>query len=569
MPASFKKYYICLVAVLMANVFCLGQANNYPRLKLLFNKPFDRENTATEVLWETISKLPLQEVNTLIKAFENDKSVTSNDSGLARLSILKIRSCRKNVGVGKYDNISWVHWGNEALKHASLAENDYLLQSTCHILGDIHLNDGKIDTAVFFMLKSVAMAEALGYTQQSLVTEKIFASNVLYRTRNYQQCLEFCHTPVDVERLPNAMIAVNAYNNSGLAYLKLDKPDSAIYFFSKEVDFCRRIGSGVWIGIASGNIGDALHAKGNTAEAMPYWQIDYDSSMKYQEYKNAALTLAYMSQFRFDDGAKDGVLQQLRWCAAINYYDAANLLRIYKIQAHCFRKLGMNDSADIYLDKHYHLNDSLNKVISQNNFNTVHIKLAFEKNIQDFKLLKKERQAEINRRNFLLAALAALLLIGILLYNRQRLKIKLAKQYQESAEKEMEAAKQQLDIFTQTLLEKNDQIEKLSASLEQQHTINADELIHQTLLTDYDWNRFKELFEKIHPSFFPNLKNAAPGITQSEMRLAALIKLNLDNKQMASMQGISVSSLRGNKTRLRQKLNIAPETELEDLIKQL
>lgn len=39
MPASFKKYYISLVAALMANVFCLGQANNYPRLKLLFNKP--------------------------------------------------------------------------------------------------------------------------------------------------------------------------------------------------------------------------------------------------------------------------------------------------------------------------------------------------------------------------------------------------------------------------------------------------------------------------------------------------------------------------------------------------
>lgn len=554
---------------LMAYTCCMGQTTNHAGLTLLFNKPFDGENTATAVLWDTINKLSLKEVNTIIKNFENDKSITGNDSGLARLSILKIRACRKNVGVGKYDNISWVYWGNEALKHASLAENDYLLQSTCHILGDIHLNDGKIDTAVFFMLKSVAMAEALGYTQESLVKEKIFASNVLYRTRNYQQCLEFCHTPFDVERLPNAMIAVNAYNNSGLAYLKLNNPDSAIYFFSKEAEFCRKIGSGVWIGIASGNIGDALHAQGKTAEAMPYWQTDYDSSMKYQEYKNAALTLAYMSQFQFDAGNKEKALQQLRWCADVNGEDAANLLRIHKIQAYCFRKLGLNDSADTYLDKHYHLSDSLNRVISQNNFNTVQIKLAFEKNIQDFKLLKKERQAEVIRRNFLLAALAALVLIGILLYNRQRLKIKLAKQRQESAEKEMSAAKEQLNIFTQTLLEKNEQIEQLSASLEQQNTIHADELIHQTLLTDYDWNRFKELFEKIHPSFFWNLKNTAPGITPSEMRLAALIRLNLDNKQMASMQGISVSSLRGNKTRLRQKLNISPETELEDIIKQM
>jgi hypothetical protein len=38
---------------------------------------------------------------------------------------------------------------------------------------------------------------------------------------------------------------------------------------------------------------------------------------------------------------------------------------------------------------------------------------------------------------------------------------------------------------------------------------------------------------------------------------------------MASMQGISVSSLRGNKTRLRQKLNLQPETDLEEVLKQL
>jgi hypothetical protein len=167
----------------------------------------------------------------------------------------------------------------------------------------------------------------------------------------------------------------------------------------------------------------------------------------------------------------------------------------------------------------------------------------------------------------LLVALAALLVIGWLLFNRQRLKTKLAEQKQALAENETASAREQLSIFTQTLLEKNRQIETLNASLVQQSAAVSDELIHQTLLTDYDWNKFKELFEKLHPGFFPALKKVAPAITPSELRLAALIKLNLDNKQMASMQGISVSSLRGNKTRLRQKLNILPETDLEDVIR--
>ncbi|RYF86087.1 MAG: hypothetical protein EON98_04720 [Chitinophagaceae bacterium] len=169
----------------------------------------------------------------------------------------------------------------------------------------------------------------------------------------------------------------------------------------------------------------------------------------------------------------------------------------------------------------------------------------------------------------MLAALAALFFIGLLLFNRQRLKTRLAKQQQAVAEAENVSAREQLALFTQVLLEKNKQIENLSASLVQQTTDNNEELVQQTLLTDYDWNRFRTLFEKTHPAFFTNLKALAPAITQSEMRLAALIKLNLDNKQMASMQGISVSSLRGNKTRLRQKLSLSPEKDLDELIKSL
>jgi DNA-binding CsgD family transcriptional regulator len=98
---------------------------------------------------------------------------------------------------------------------------------------------------------------------------------------------------------------------------------------------------------------------------------------------------------------------------------------------------------------------------------------------------------------------------------------------------------------------------------------NEDELTSHTILTDDDWNRFKALFEKVHPQFFEKLKKLSPEITAAEIRLAALIKLNLDNKQMASMQGISVSSIRGNKTRLRQRLNITVENDLDLFIKEI
>jgi DNA-binding CsgD family transcriptional regulator len=366
---------------------------------------------------------------------------------------------------------------------------------------------------------------------------------------------------------------MSAYNNAGLSYLELNNPDSAIYYFNKGQAYAARKKWSVWEGIMLGNIGMALHQKGEDDKAIIYWQRNYDSSFKYKEWGNAASILAYISEYEFNHGRQAQAISHLQLATAADYSDRApdpqRRILIYKVKSYCYRKLNRHDSADYFLDEHYRLLDSVHQVIGRNKFNLVEFRLAFEKSNFEYNILKKERTAEVERRNLLVVALLASLLAGLLLYNRERLNARLAKQKTAIAEAEKKSAHEQLQTFTQLLLEKNDQIEKLTFSLEQQTTTNVDELIHQSLLTDSDWKRFKDLFEKIHPDFFSRLRQISPGITQSEMRLASLMKLNLGNKEMASMQGISVSSLRGNKTRLRQKLEISADTDLEEFIKQL
>jgi len=559
--------FICCTGLSIIITLHLFSQQNAALWKSLFNKPFDAENTLTQILWEAIQSKPKEEILQIISLLEADKNISKSKANEGKLSLLKLRFCKQNNG--QYKGISWKIFGEDALRMATINEDVYLLQSSCCILGDIYLNDGKSDTALFYLVRAALLAEQLGYNKEAVLALKISASNALYQTQDYAQCISFCKTDIDIEKTFPSFTVISAYNNTGLSYLRLKKPDSAIYFFTKAANYSNKVKWGVWEGITTGNIGDAYHAKGKTDAAMSLWKKDYDSCVKYLEWPNAGLTLAFMSEYQFNKGQRQGVFDKLRWAKNVNFDDKINLVRIYKIQAECYRKINRHDSADAYFEKYYALSDSLQRVIYRSNYNALQLKLENEMNIKGFKLLKKQRQTEIIRRNLLLIALLSFLLIGILLFNRQRLNIKLARQQQSIAEAEKDSAKEQLNIFTQTLLEKNEQIENLHASLKLQHAVTNDELIHQTLLTDYDWNRFKDLFEKIHSGFFSQLKNMAPGITQSEMRMAALIKLNLDNKQMASMQGISISSLRGNKTRLRQKLNISVETDLENLLKQL
>lgn len=565
-----RKKALCLFLfflVATTGSHALAQIQSAVKWRSLFDLPFDKVHAAVRVLWDSIYKKPKPQVKAIVKQLDDDKEINRSNEDIAKLCLLKSMYCRNFKD--RYDNGDWKYWGNRAIGIAGSDDNDFIMQSCCLFLGDAYLSAANYDTAVFYLLKTIELSEKLGYDREFIVANRISVSNVLYRTHNYRQCLSLCLTSFDIESTMLPITVITDYNNAGLAYLQLYNPDSAIYYFNKAAVYADKMKQGVWKGIVSGNIGDALHVKGEDEKAMQYWQTDYDSSIKYGEEANAGLTLAYMSEYQFNHGQKQKAISQLQWSAGVNRSDPTNLLRIDKIRSNCYRKLNLHDSADYFLDEHYRLLDSINNVVTRNNYNLVEMRMAFEKNSSEFSILKKERKAEIIRRNLLIIALLASLFAGLLLYNRERLKTKLAKKEAEIAEAERKSANDQLLIFTRTLLEKNEQIEKLSYSLQLQSTSNTEELVQQSLLTEFDWNRFKELFEKTYPSFFSKLKDMAPGITPSEMRLAALIKLNLGNKEMASMQGISLSSLRGNKTRLRQKLDLSPDINIEELLKQI
>jgi DNA-binding CsgD family transcriptional regulator len=89
------------------------------------------------------------------------------------------------------------------------------------------------------------------------------------------------------------------------------------------------------------------------------------------------------------------------------------------------------------------------------------------------------------------------------------------------------------------------------------------------ILTDEDWEKFKNLFEQIHKGFFFKLKNEIPGITNSELRLSALIKLNLNSHEIAQMTGISTESVKKTRQRLRQKMELKSSESLDDRIKSI
>lgn len=142
----------------------------------------------------------------------------------------------------------------------------------------------------------------------------------------------------------------------------------------------------------------------------------------------------------------------------------------------------------------------------------------------------------------------------------------------------VESKKQQLDLYTQNIMEKSTVISvitrelellKNGSSAEQERIVKFNKVLHSNILTAEDWDRFKNTFSEVYPNFFAGLRYRFPEITNAELRLSALIKLKLTLKEAAGTLGISVESVKKSRYRLKKKLTLAEEDSLEEFIGKL
>ena len=141
----------------------------------------------------------------------------------------------------------------------------------------------------------------------------------------------------------------------------------------------------------------------------------------------------------------------------------------------------------------------------------------------------------------------------------------------------IESKKRQLQLYSQNILEKSELIQSLSEELgslkksmsNHEQVRNFGKVLNSTILTDDDWEEFKKTFEEVYPNFFASLRLRFPEITAAELRLSALIKMNLSLKEAANSLGISAESVKKSRYRLKKKIALAEEDSLENFIRSL
>ncbi len=81
---------------------------------------------------------------------------------------------------------------------------------------------------------------------------------------------------------------------------------------------------------------------------------------------------------------------------------------------------------------------------------------------------------------------------------------------------------------------------------------------------DKDRQLFDQYFNQVHNHFFDRLKHDHPNLTSADLQLAAFLKMNLSTKEIAPLLHISIRGVENRRYRLRKKMNLSPETNLNE-----
>lgn len=441
--------------------------------------------------------------------------------------------------------------------------------------------DGEIGKA----FSSYKTALEINSAQGELVNTDLLAKSYARMARLYAK-LGMFDEAIDCSKkamrlIGNGEIAneVFVYRHTGCVYKKKGEHDDALKYFQKAANLNksnkkknRRINYDILI---KKNLAEAYHKKGDNTKALSLALESMQDSKKAKQ-KNLEenlyllLSLIYEEQGDMELALKNGLksyeIAELKDIPGKLLTSSRQLKKLYK-------KRGDTARALHFFAISIKANGRVNREEGK-------LAIAREDYLKAVEENKEELQAVYaDSKKLKLSALlitGALLMsigFGFIFYKRKKEqflqliarkeKAKFRMQQKLIEEKAKATVKEEeLKVYTQ-LLSKD-----ASATIKDLQGVKeiVNELHDFKILTENDWTGFKSIFQNVYPEFFRNFKIKSMSYSQGDLKLAALIRLNLNTKEIAEILVISPDSVRKSKYRLRKKMSFTSEKELQKFI---
>ncbi|MEZ2337404.1 tetratricopeptide repeat protein [Mucilaginibacter sp. RCC_168] len=356
------------------------------------------------------------------------------------------------------------------------------------------------------------------------------------------------------------------YENLGSIHEDLANYDSSYSCFKKSLEIYQQHHDEVASIEVINNIGDILRKTGKYAQGIEQSRLAYALSVKNEN-------LYQLASACRDLGKGYQLLHQMD--SAYHYLE---LSRKYSLEVYSRESLKQTS----FLQVLYDMDKKSDEITRLNNIRKINQIITIA----------------------IVTIVLLLIVLGLVTFSRQRLKIRdqrvLAEQNksifeaqhelmqlelknkqleEESLKQQLELKSQELSTHTLNLIKNNQLLENMRNTL--QDMVKEDkrdqkkqmqqiiQQINQSFNHEQQWKEFTLAFEQVHQRFFDKLKQHSNDLTSADMRLIALLKVNMDSKDIAGLLGISNDSLRVARYRLRKKLNLEQGDNLSTFIQAL
>lgn len=443
---------------------------------------------------------------------------------------------------------------------------------------------GRYAEALELQMQSLKIKEELGVDGDKLCASYWNIGNITGDIGNYEESnvwyrkaeahYDSTHQEYDLARVRY---------NLGLNLKEMDSLDQALPIFEMAMAYYEANNFENDLAGGLDNIGEIYYEQGRYNKAQRYLERSLAISEVNGEKSLIGLTkrrlgLVYLKQGQLNQAE---ALIKSALAIAQGTQTRKTMINDYKALAQVYQAKGQLQHALTQ----FALYDSLKSVVwSEENMETINeleIKYQTEKKekeiaLQDKQIVLLEQKAAKVRaqRAALIFGLLALVLIFSAVYYGLQQKFKRQALEKEKLDAELDHKRKELTSFTLQLSHKNEILEDLKNRIKAlkagaSDTYQFNRLINTidiNIKDDTNWENFKRRFEEVHKDFNKNIKMAYPKITSNELRLMALLKMNLSSKEIATLLNISQEGVKKARQRLRKKLELQPEMPLEDVV---
>ncbi|MNN04283.1 hypothetical protein D3C81_1170040 [compost metagenome] len=250
-------------------------------------------------------------------------------------------------------------------------------------------------------------------------------------------------------------------------------------------------------------------------------------------------------------------------------------MELAKTKSNIMRGLGRGGDELKQLHLYLTLKDSLEKRMNDKEIQKMLWQRESEKYNRTIQATEEKRIRTKRMYQFIGVILILIFAIVVLLVNKSKIKIKMRNTLLERDQLALAYEKQLLDqelvILRNSLTEFTDTIRQNDVVIQQlrqevikisesdpahmtQLTDNLNALLQQHIMTDERWQKFKHVFNKVYPAYLTQMRQTYPKVTENDLKILALLKLDLSNASMSELLCVSVEAVRKAKQRLKKKL---------------